>query len=340
MTLEELLAKIIERFSGSEASAFLEAIQIIKDGVDMLALQEALERQDVEAAINAMNIEAAAFNRMRHVLQEAYLKAGEATAGKIPAPPNTSLVIRFDMSNLRAEEWLRAYGAARITELVEEQRALVRESILEAYSRGAGPSNMVVGLVGKLNRQTGKRIGGVLGLTGLQHSYVLSMRSRLESGDPEQLKKALNMGLRDKRYDRYIKKAIKEKTPVSPAKVLEAVNAYESRLLKARALLIGRTEVGMAVMSSRMEAWRQGLSKTGYPEDAVVRRWKHGGGGEDPRPQHVFMNNREVRGLSEPFVMPDGTKMMHSMDPSGGAKHCANCTCDTEFEIDYTYGVT
>lgn len=340
MTLGELLKRIIERFSVSETNAFLEAIQLIKDGIDMLALRDALERQDVDAAVDAMNIEPAVFNSMRSTFQEAYRQAGQATASHFPPPPDASLLLRFDMTNPRAEDWLRQYGAQKLVDMSDAQKALVREAILDGYSRGEGPDNMVVELAGRLNRQTGKRVGGVLGLTDLQASYVRSMRSRLQSGDPMEMSKVFGMSLRDRRYDRTIKKAVKEGKPLSPSKLLEMVNAYEARQLKARALTVGRTEVGMAVMASRMEAWRQGLDKTGYPEEAVLRRWRHGGGGEDPRPQHVFMNNQTVPGLTEKFIMPDGTAMLHAMDPAGGAKHCANCTCDTEFEIDYTYGVT
>lgn len=339
-SIRELLQTIADNMSSAEAKAFLEAIQSLKDSVDYAALLEALEAQDIEAAVRAMNIEPAAFSGVRAVYSEAYYKAGSLVAQHFPAPPESGVAIRFDLSNPRAEDQLRSYGAQKMVDLSEEQKSVIREALVQAYTRGEGPDNMIVGLVGRLNRQTGKRSGGVLGLTRLQLSYVDNMIRRMSSTDPAELRKILDMGLRDKRYDRYVKKAMKTGEPVNPAKLAEAVNLYESRLLAHRARLVGRTEVGMAVMTARMEAWRQGLDKTGYPEEAVVRRWKHGSGGEDPRPQHVSMHNNEVAGLTEPFVMPDGTRMLHAMDPAGGARHCANCTCDTEFEIDYSYGVT
>lgn len=342
LTEEELLKalrELAEKFLGPMSQSFLQAVVDIRNGIDYDALVSALSEQNLELALQAIDVSPAPFNRFRMQMTDAYITAGELTSKNIPKPPGSQVTLHFDMSNPRAEDWLRDNAASRVTSLSDQQREMLRRAITDGFIRGESPSNMAVALAGRLNRQTGQRVGGIIGLSNPQSESVSRMRQRLRSMNREELRKILKVPLRDKRYDRYIIEAIRGK-PISESKIMEAVTSYESKLLKNRALTISRTEIGMAVMAARMESWRQNLEKLDYPEEAIIRRWKHGGGGEDPRIQHVYMNNVEVRGLTERFVMPDGTLMLHALDSAGGAKHCANCTCDTLFTVDFTYGVT
>lgn len=333
---EELIAKLEPELQ----LAFLAAVDDLRAGVDMTALLRALKDNDVDGAVRALNIDPAVFTQYRQAATGAYAAGGALSSANIPSPPGQRVLFRFDVANPRAEAWIAENVASRITNLVEEQALSARVAILSGYSQGQHPDTIARELAGRLNRATGKREGGIVGLSAPQAEYVASMRARLASGDPAEMRKVLTMERRDKRYDALILRSIEAGTPVARADIDQMARRYADRLVALRAENIARTETGQAVMSARMESWRQGLGKTGYPEAAVTREWRHGAKLENARMQHVAMHGRKVQGLTDAFVLPDGTRMMHAMDPAGGAKHCASCRCDTRFSIDYSYGLT
>jgi hypothetical protein len=84
---------------------------------------------------------------------------------------------------------------------------------------------------------------------------------------------------------------------------------------KYRGDRIARTEIGDAENKGIMDMWEQ---------DGQVEKkeWLHGGGGENPRPEHVAMSG-EVVGLNEEFS--NGLK--YPCDPSGEPEEIINCTC-------------
>ena len=145
------------------------------------------------------------------------------------------------------------------------------------------------------------------------------------------------MTLRDKRFDGRILKAIEAGKPVAKADIDKMTRRYSDKLLKRRAEDIARTETAQGVMGSRQESYRQALEKEGLPDEALSKEWLHNGGVKNARDQHLAMNGEKVTGLSTAFVLPDGTRMLHTHDPEGGAKHCTNCRCNTNYEIDFAF---
>lgn len=332
--LEALIAKL----EPALAAAFREAMQEWRNGVNRPALIRALERGDVDAAIAALNIEPAVFNQYIATRTAAYAEAGQLIASSIripDAPP-----VRFDMSNPRAEGWIREQAAARIVGYTSEQIETARHVIVEGYSRGDGPQNIAVDISGRINRVTGRREGGIVGLSDPQASYVQSMRDRLLSGDPAEMRKVLRgQTLRDKRFDRTIEKAIAEGRPLTRAQVDRMAARYSDRLLARRAEDIARTETAQAVEGARAESYRQALDKAGLPDDAIKKTWIHAGGAKGARQDHVEMNGVSVVGLNTPFILPSGVAMQHSHDPNGGVAENANCRCLTRYEIRFERGL-
>ena len=261
------------------------------------------------------------------------------------------------MTNPRAEARIRTEAAARVTGYVEEQIETARRVIADGYARGDGPQNIATDIAGRVNPISGRREGGILGLSGPQVGYTESMRRRLLSGDPDEMMKVLGtfrdgkwvegtgMTLRDRRFDRSIMKAIRDvaagkPNPLTRDRIDEMVAKYSDRLLKRRAEDIARTETASGVEMARAEATRQALDKVGLPGEALTKGWYHSGSsGEDARVQHVIMHGREVVGIDTHFVLPDGTLMLHPHDPAGGAKHNSNCRCRGEETIDWAFGL-
>ncbi|MDB6454699.1 hypothetical protein [Falsirhodobacter sp. 20TX0035] len=332
----ELLAKLEPRVR----EAFEAAIADLRNGVQIRLLVERLERQDLDGAIEALNLDPAAYASFRMVLNETFTAAGMLQSSNIPQPPGQRVVFRFDVADPAAQRVIRQVTADRVTNIIETDRQAARSAILSGFQQGRHPNRIALDLAGRVGKGQNQRTGGIIGLSGPQEGYVASMRARLLSGDPAEMAKVLEMTRRDKRFDRAISKAIRDGKKLSQDDVAKITGRYSDRLLSLRAETIARTETGMAVMAARQESFRQGLGKTGYPEQAVIRKWRHGGGGLEPRLLHIQMNGKTVQGLTEPFILPDGTRMMHPLDPAGGARHCARCTCDLELNVDYSWGLT
>lgn len=339
-SLRDKLAELVAKQEPRVRVAFEAAIADLRNGVQMRLLIERLERQDIDGAIEALNLDPAVYNQFRLALNETFTAAGILQSANFPQPPGQRVLVRFDVADPAAERVIQQVTADRVTGIIESDRRAARAAILSGFQQGQHPNRIALDLAGKVGRGQNQRTGGIIGLSEPQEGYVASMRARLLSGDPAEMAKVLEMTRRDKRFDRAIAKAIRDGKKLSQDDVAKITGRYSDRLLALRAETIARTETGMAVMAARQESFRQGLGKNGYPEQAVTRKWRHGGGGKEPRLLHIQMNNQTVQGLTEPFVLPDGTRMMHPLDPAGGARHCANCTCDMELNIDFSWGLT
>lgn len=332
-----LFRSLIAKLEPKLQAAFLKAVTDLKDGINWQALNKALRAGDIEAAIAALDIEAAVFEAYRQATTEAFAAGGALAATTVNLPRRSPIRIRFNMSNPAAEAWIKKNVADKIVEkLVPETVQAVRDVITKGYALGKHPNDIARDIGGRV--VGGRRRGGVLGLSPDFIDHVQSMEERLRSGDPAQLRKVLRMQRRDRSFDNRINDAIDGGAKLEDSTIKRMLERYEDRLIRLRAETVARTETGMAVMNSRRLSWEQALDKLGKPPEAIIKTWRHGGGAKDPRPHHQLLNGTSVRGMFTPFHV-GGTEMQHALDEAGGVKECANCTCGTDFRIDYTYGL-
>lgn len=401
--MDETIEALLAALGPALAAAFLAAIRVLRDGIDYQALIIALRSGDVDAAIEALNIEPAAFSRYVLERQSAFEEAGTAVSAELtkerkaampkvdtpppalrspvltppvavlepsgpvftpppvetitlPAPAWGAITFRFDMVNPRAETRIRTEAAARVAGYVEEQIETARRVIGDGFQRGDGPQQIATEIAGRVNRISGRREGGIIGLSDPQTRYVDNMRRRLLSGDPDEMLKVIGrfkdgkwvpgtgQTLRDRRFDRTIKKAIREiaagkPNPLTEDKVEEMAAKYSDRLLARRAEDIARTETASGVEMARAEATKQALDKAGLPDQALTKGWVHQGGLDHARDTHLAMHGKEVVGVDTYFVLPDGDLMLYPHDPDGGVKNNANCRCRGRQDIDWAYGL-
>ncbi len=336
--LPQALATLLAKLEPEMAEIVLDAFQAMRDGVDMDGLIAALERNDIDGALAAIGIDPGDFSTYTLGRTQAFLEAGKLESSYIPTDEANSVKFVFDLSNPRAERWIKTEAATRITGYVSEQIDAARDVISAGFSRGDGPAQIAVDIAGRMDRATGRRQGGIVGLSQPQAGYVESMRQRLLSGDPAEMKKVLGgMSLRDKRYDATIMRHIEAGTPLSRADVDKLTGRYADRLLRRRAEDIARTETQQSVFGARAESYRQALEREGLPGEALEKEWRHRGSLDDARVQHLAMDNKTVTGIDTPFFLFDGTAMLFAHDPAGGVKHNANCRCDTWFRILFGY---
>lgn len=327
--LERRLQELLKKYEPQVARAFIAAIKDITSGARLRALVAAIERNDIEAALAAIDFDRAAFAAVAGGITEAYSAGGAIVVGSTAwrGPSGQRLVVRWDMQNPRALERIQSISGRFITIITNEVREVVRDTIASGYALGRGPNQIAIDLVGRVSGA--QRTGGVVGLSRPQQKYVANMRRYLMEGD---LEAYLGMTRRDKRFDRTVLKG----DPLTNAQIDRITQRYSDRLLQTRAEAIARTETAEAVEASKAEAFAQYADKAGVPPEAIVRTWINPGG-DNRRDWHGDMDGWTVRGLTQPFITPRGAAMMHPLDTSLGAGpiEIVNCRCRQEISIDY-----
>lgn len=333
----QVYADLQERYGRAVADAFFRAIDNIRSAAEVQRLTAAIEAGQIEEALEALHIDPEAFNEVADRLRDAQAEGGKVTAETMPkrTPDGTALVVRFDGRNPEAERWLAAHSSDLITRLTDEQRQLVREHLREAMSRGVNPRQAALDLVGRINRVTGKREGGVLGLSLPQEGYVRAARDQLASAEASDLRAYLTRSRRDKRFDRSVQKAIREGRAVEPGIASKALTAYERRLLQLRGETIGRVEAMTSLQQAKFEAYRQAVASGKVAENAVTKVWRSA---SDLRVRHTHRAlNGDSTGLNGLFRSPSGALMRFPMDTAygAGADEIVNCRCDADYRIDF-----
>ena len=336
------LASLIKRHWPRMAQAFMSATSSLKSTADLKAMIEALKRRDVEGAISILGIDASAYSPVHEALRSAFIEGGTSAADNAPkkAPDGRTLVIRFDGRNPEAERWLESQSSRLISGIVEDQRRAVRTSLTESLAIGANPRDAAVAIVGRLNRATGKREGGILGLTAAQEAYVRTARTELASADTQMLRNYLERARRDRRFDRSVEKAIREGVALPKEIAERAANAYESRLLRLRGETIGRVETMSALQTAKYEAYRQAIASGKVKAENVDKVWRSARDSR-VRDTHAVLDGKVVK-FDVAFRSFSGQHLMHPMDRSlgAGAAEIVNCRCDCDYRINFYAGLT
>jgi hypothetical protein len=334
-----LFYTLLRRYEPDLRAAFIAALDDLRGGVDMRALMVALEAGDIPAAVAALNIEPAAFQRYAALRTQVFADAGAVAVASITLSGVVQAAVRFDMTNPAAERWIAENVGREITRVTAEQVQLARDVIGKGYAQGQGPRDIATDIAGRVG-PGGKRQGGILGLDAPRADRLQNVTDGIKT--PEGVRGLVIEG-RDgtlrMRYkvnpasERAILSAYRKGEAVPPAGRERIVTQYGNALLNDRATTVARVETAQSVMGARREAWGQLLSKRNIPPEAVVKRWIHGGGVKEPRPHHVAMSGREVRGLDTPFIFDNGASLQFAHDPAGPASEIIGCGCNVEFSI-------
>jgi len=327
------LDAVLSEMEPLTAQAFRDGIDELRSGVVLKRVVSLLEAGDIDGAVAAMHLDSAALIKLQAALGNAYQVFGIEAFRSYSSVRGAA--IRFDARNLRAEEWLRDHSSELVTRIIDEQRYMIRSKLVDGMASGAHPHKIALDIVGRVSRVTGKRVGGVIGLSDPQARSLDNFKLRLSSGDPAEMRKVLEMAHRDKRFDGIIRKAIAGKRPVSAIDIDRMAQRYADRALKYRGDMIGRTETLTSLNAASYEAFRQRLDGTNYTESDVIRTWDSVGD-RRVRHTHAVLEGKKVRGLSEPFVSPSGARMRFPGDRSfgAGAAEIIQCRCRLQYKID------
>nr|WP_289851531.1 phage minor head protein [Sinorhizobium meliloti] len=318
------------------AAAFREAIEEIRSSVVLARVIERLERGDVNGAVEAMQIEPEAFSALEIALQEAFNAGGTDAVGELPKvmdPQGNRVIWRFGVRNPVAEAILRELSSTMVTHITNDQRQGIRQALEQGLARGANPRSTALDVVGRQNRVTGRREGGVIGLTRYQIEFIERARLHLASGDPEQMKRYFELKTRDKRFDRTVVAAVRAGKPVTGEALTKIIGRLRDKNLLLRGEMLARTETMMALSSARDEAMRQQIAPGRVQAQDVTKVWRSAG---DSRVRHTHrvLNGKSV-GMDELFQSPSGALLRFPGDPRAPISEISGCRCRLEYRVDH-----
>ncbi|MFC4729095.1 phage minor head protein [Coralloluteibacterium thermophilus] len=325
--------------------AFLRAVSSIRGDASARMVEELLRSGRGELITEALGINAARFSSVAEAIRAAYLQGGLLSALEIPpllsqAPlgglwrPSRGyrVAFNFDITNPQAESWLRERSSQLVTRIVSEQRETIRITLAEGMAAGRNPRQTALDIVGRVG-ETGRRSGGVVGLTPQQAQFVANARGEL--ADPERMARYFSRERRDKRFDATVRKAMREGRPLSPAQIDKITGRYADRLLQLRGEAIARTETLTGMSAAREEAYRQAIEAGDLDPRNVIGTWGATGDSKT-RDSHAAMDGQE-RPFGQPFVTPSGALMRYPGDTELGAgvEETIQCRCMKRYRINY-----
>jgi hypothetical protein len=336
LSQHERLQLLLGEFEPDIRRAFADAITDIRSRITLRTFIERLERQDIQGAIGALHIEREAFGSLETSIARAYEGGGVWMAEdlRLRDPEGHRVVFRFAVRNPEAEQWLREHSAQLVTRILDDQRVGIQVALAEGLSRGENSRVTALDIVGRVNRVTGRREGGVIGLTAPQERFVAWAKQELSSGDPDQLRHYLTRERRDKRLDAIVHRAIRDGKPVAAEDVSRIIGRYSERLLALRGEMLARSETMMALGQSRNEAMRQAIAAGKVSSDLVTKHWRSAGDNR-VRHTHRVLNGTAV-GFDEEFISPSGAHVRFPGDSAAPISETSGCRCSVEYKVDYT----
>lgn len=242
-----------------------------------------------------------------------YMLAGNSTAtfisGAIP------IEVVFDQVNVRAVLAMQNNQLRLVQSLNQAQRNATREALVDGIRRGANP------------RDVARAVKDSIGLTARQVRAVNSYRQALMTGDS----KALQLKLRDKRFDPTVARSIRTGSPLSQAQVDKLVGRYVQRQLIYRSEVIARTEALRSAHEGTEEMFQQAIDSGAVNAEDLIRTW-YTAADARVRDTHIAMHGQE-RPWGEPFVSGLGNLLRFPGDSLAPAREVIQCRCALATQI-------
>ena len=317
-------------------------LQVMQNVVDQAILEEmikAIQIGDAEALFQATGFTPAALGPILDRLERAYKDSADITVDGWPnriRTPTGLTIFRFDARNTAVEDDLRTSSSEFVTRLTDEARQNTRDALERGMRLGQNPRQTALDIVGRIDPVTKKRIGGVIGLTQNQMKWVLSAEEKLKNLD----RSYFTMGLRDKRFDNTVLRAIEQGKPLPASQIDKLVTAYKSSALKYRAESIARTETIHTINRGEYASYRQATDDGTIKKSAITKEW------DDVSDSRVRTTHNEMgkrygknKGISveEPFISKSGSRLLHPGDTSlnASASEIIFCRCKARYRVNW-----
>ena len=321
---------------------FIEAMRDVSDNANIDEMIKAIETNDIDRLVQASGYNVVVLNKIIDKIEDIYERTGNMMVDGWPKLRNAFGLVTpvFNVRNSAVERELSEFSSRFVKEITDEMRKSIQETLTDGMMRGINPRETAINIVGRYNPVTHKRIGGTIGLASNQVKWVNNARRYLENLD----ERYFSLGLRDKRFDSIVKKAIAEGKKLTKEKVSQLITAYESKALKYRADAIARTETIQAINRAERAAIAQQIEEGLITADLVTKWWSNSAD-ERVRLSHVELGRRYNKenqiGFDEPFETMTGSKLLYPGDTSLGAdaSEIIHCRCKCMYRVDFVKGV-
>jgi hypothetical protein len=338
LSARELLEQVAADFDPQVRLAWIEAIDRIRSNIVLKRIVERLERGDVAGVVADLGIEDGVFAKFEQSLLQAYHAGGIATVDSMPSlrdPSGNRVVFSWGVRNLPADQAMRDHAARLVTGIVTEAREGIRDVLVDNLSRGQSPYDAGRLIAGRVNRVTGRREGGLIGLSRPQMETVARIERAMREGDTAYMREYLGFANRDKRLDRTVMKAIREGRALAPEEAERVTRLYSNKALKYRADTISILETHSALARSKRDAFQQQIDDGKLDADLVTKKWRRTVSRE-PRMEHLAMASQPAIPFNAKFILPDGIQCDGPHDPSLPVRHVVGCKCSVDYSIDFT----
>lgn len=328
MTFNDLL----DQYEVELNRAFLASLDDVKSKVRLKEITEALKRGDTRSALDLLFLEREAYAEFERVLELAFEDGGNniiQELGELKDQQSNRFVFRFNVRNLEAERWNREHSSQLITRIIEDQKIAVRSALEQGLQEGNNPRQVALDIVGRIDRRTGRRQGGILGLSATQERAVANARLELQNGDYTAF---MARTKRDKRFDAMLVRAKRDDKALTKDQIDKLLARYSDRLLKLRGDTIGRTEALAALHASRYQALDQ-LVRTGKVRANQISLMWDASRDARTRIDHMIADKQLVK-FGESFNV-GGKRMKYPGDPAGGGDQVINCRCALRVKVRY-----
>jgi uncharacterized protein YoaH (UPF0181 family) len=277
-----VLHRIADGRVGAVERAFLDSLGAAVDRLDTKALQAALARGDVAAAVGTLGIDGRFARELQMALAKeirgVYVAVGTAAEAVAAGPQGWS----FDLSNPRAIRYATERSAALVQQVTQDTRRNIRRLI----ATGIGSGETVQKTARKLRPVLVEDVQATFGLTQRQYRSV------------------------ERRYYDLVRSGM------DPDDARGRMWKFARKKLRQRAETIARTETIDAANAGQHELWEQ-AAEQGYIDRDVARRFFVIS--PDDRLCRlcapVPAMNREGVPLDQPFQTPDGPRMRPPLHP-------------------------
>lgn len=328
------LDRIAAREQRKLLQTFNAIISEIRDQATLSEIVRNLNAGNVDNVLFLLRLEPRTWEPLSEAIRESYRTGGLTAATQVGTVPTAAGTISasFSVRSVAAEEWLRNQSARFVVEVVEPQREMVRRYLTDGLLRGDNPRTMALDLIGRVDSAKGVRVGGLIGMTEQQAGWVQAARQELQELNPNYLTRKL----RDPRFDKAFRQALKDGKPMSARDIDSAITRMSERTLKYRGDNIARTESISALRSGHAEAIEQAIDAGDIERRDVRKAWDDTGRDGRTRDSHIQAGIDYADGIpiDEPFIV-GGEPMMHVGDPSASAENVINCRCRERTIIDF-----
>ncbi len=326
---------LLKTMEARAQAAFIASVERMTGAAQINALTVALEARDVDAVMRLLNLDATYFAALDRAIRDTFEASGDLTLLEMPPirDPLTGskIVLGFNGRHYRAETWTRLKSSELIQGINADTIEGVRAYVAASIETGRAPRSTALDIVGRVNRATGRREGGIIGLNAPQVDAV--MRARAELSDPALMSNYFTRKRRDTRFDGIVRRAMEAGKSVAAADIDRIIGRYNDRLLKLRGETIARTEALNAQRAGRHEGWQQVIDSGAVRADQVQVRWQATGDART-RDTHLAMNGQKVK-FGALFISPSGAQMEYPGDVTHGApgSEIIACRCTGIYRI-------